>query len=340
MINQEKQYYRIDPGYIVDKPLYNSYLDYQNHNNVPPSNPNPNYPAGAAPGQYATSQKMYSLNGSTNRTGLEMVLKVMAGDKVDIFGRSYHTNYSSVSNGNSTSLSLFQIMSGIISSPSNAIGVKGVTASQLESWNSSLLPGTFIRGQNYETGTTIPKAYINYIFLDEQFRYVSGGASRVGSAGAVKQHWSELSNIAAQKNGYLLVYVSNESNFTVFFDNLQVVHKPGPIVEETHYYPFGLTMAGISSKAANTLENKKQKFQGQELASKEFSDGSGLDLYEFKWRMHDPQIGRFWQLDPLCEKYAYNSTYAFSENKVVAHRELEGLEAENVISKFKTYMIY
>jgi hypothetical protein len=33
----------------------------------------------------------------------------------------------------------------------------------------------------------------------------------------------------------------------------------------------------------------------------------------------------------LAEKYVYNSTYAFSENKVTSHRELEGLEAELAI---------
>jgi RHS repeat-associated protein len=81
-------------------------------------------------------------------------------------------------------------------------------------------------------------------------------------------------------------------------------------------------MAGISSKAAGKLENKKQKFQGQEL-----DDDLGLNWYGFKWRNHDPQIGRFIEVDPLSEKYVYNSTYAFSENKVTAHVELEGLEA-------------
>ncbi len=88
-------------------------------------------------------------------------------------------------------------------------------------------------------------------------------------------------------------------------------------------------MAGISSKATPTLDNK-YKFQGQEFSSKEFTDDTGLDIYEFKWRTHDSQIGRFWQSDPLADKYRHNSNYVFSENKVIAHREFEGLEAWTV----------
>ncbi|HMR85489.1 MAG TPA: RHS repeat-associated core domain-containing protein [Niabella sp.] len=120
--------------------------------------------------------------------------------------------------------------------------------------------------------------------------------------------------------------MSNESLVDVFFDNLQVVHTRGPILEETHYYPFGLTMEGISSKALNEIVENKVKFQNQEFATKEFSDDSGLDMYEFKYRMHDPRIGRFWQIDPLSDDYRYNSTYAFSENRVTSGVELEGLE--------------
>ena len=87
-------------------------------------------------------------------------------------------------------------------------------------------------------------------------------------------------------------------------------------------------MQGISYKAAGTMANKEHTFQDQR-----FDDDFELNWVQFKWRNHDPQTGRFVEIDPLAEKYVYNSTYAFSENKVVAHRELEGLESEPVNKK-------
>jgi RHS repeat-associated protein len=142
-------------------------------------------------------------------------------------------------------------------------------------------------------------------------------------------HKHILANLPVTASGYLYIYTSNETeNVDVFFDNLQVTQVRGPLLEEDHYYPFGLSMAGISDKAlkGNYAENKI-RFQKQELQNKEFSDGSGLEMYEFKYRFDDPQTGRFWSIDPLASQYEYNSPYAFSEDKVISHVELEGLEA-------------
>jgi hypothetical protein len=47
----------------------------------------------------------------------------------------------------------------------------------------------------------------------------------------------------------------------------------------------------------------------------------------YKFRIHDPRLGRFFAVDPLSASYPWNSTYAFSENRVLDAIELEGLEA-------------
>ena len=131
-------------------------------------------------------------------------------------------------------------------------------------------------------------------------------------------------------NGYLYIYCSNESNIPVYFDNLQVVHNHGPLMEETHYYPFGLTMAGISSKAAGEMETKYKFNKGNELQHKEFSDGSGLELYDAHYRMQDPQLGRFWQIDALAGATTDISSYVFGSDNPISRNDPFGLYDNNM----------
>jgi hypothetical protein len=49
--------------------------------------------------------------------------------------------------------------------------------------------------------------------------------------------------------------------------------------------------------------------------------------------MHDPRIGRFLSIDPLTRSYPFYSPYAFSGNRVIDSRELEGLEPLSMIDK-------
>ncbi|MFZ2782798.1 MAG: RHS repeat-associated core domain-containing protein, partial [Sediminibacterium sp.] len=167
-----------------------------------------------------------------------------------------------------------------------------------------------------------PKAYLNWLLLDEQYRYAGGGYEQVGDNEEFKTHIK--TGLTVNKNGYLYIYVSNETpNVDVFFDNVQVSHVRGPLMEETHYYPFGLTMAGISSKAAGKLENK-YKFGDKELQNREFTDGSGLEMYDFGQRNYDQQIGRWWQIDPMSEARNWVTPFNYVQNNPITRIDPDG----------------
>ncbi|MEQ9263154.1 MAG: RHS repeat-associated core domain-containing protein [Owenweeksia sp.] len=64
-------------------------------------------------------------------------------------------------------------------------------------------------------------------------------------------------------------------------------------------------------------------FNGQEQDDEIKGTGNSVN---FKFRVHDPRLGRFLSIDPLAANYPWNSPYAFAENKVIQFIELEGAE--------------
>ena len=79
----------------------------------------------------------------------------------------------------------------------------------------------------------------------------------------------------------------------------------------------------LNKSVQNLRSDYRYGFQGQEKDDEVKGEGNSVN---YKYRMHDPRIGRFFAIDPLASKYPHNSPYAFSENRVIDGVELEGLE--------------
>ena len=280
------------------------------------------------------------LNGSGIRQGPAIILKVMSGDKLDLSVRYYYNQASGTTNG---SLTGTDILSSVAAGVFSLTGGTHGTAASLGNTSTSPLLGalnSFISDPSRPFDNSKPKAYLNWVLLDNQFKYVSSsnqsGAAQVqspGTNGGQLQAPIGITGLPITTSGYLYIYLSNETQHQdVFFDNLSIVHYPGPMLEETHYYPFGLTMAGISDRAIKPqyFENKF-RLGGKELQDEEFADGSGLEAYDFGARYYDPQIARWQQVDPLAEQMRRWSPYAYGFDNPVRFVDPTGMKGKDTV---------
>lgn len=261
------------------------------------------YPDDEAAGKNQFVAKLNAKDGG-KKIGPSLVLRVMAGDTIQIGARAFYKSNGPKDNKDATPE---EMLAGLL----QAFGGKAVgDASHGAIQEDNLSPfGNMtsndyrhLKEKNQEEGQkNRPKAYLNFVLFDDQFNLVDANSG----VRQVKDAADELQTLSVDKmtvgqSGFLYVYTSNEVQQDVFFDNLAVAVNSGPLLEETHYYPYGLTMAGISSNALKGLnypENRK-KYNGIEY-TKDFD----LNQYDAFYRTLDPQIGRWRQIDPAVENF-------------------------------------
>lgn len=246
--------------------------------------------------------------------GPATMLTVSNGDKVYMETYAKYTQ-STGSNGVLATATLASALTtpfGIVNS--------GETAALYQSINSNLGTVSAARGSS----TTIPRAYIVWIFFNSSYQFVNAGGQSITAA--AYNSFEKLSvSFTANQIGYLYVYVANESNINpnafVYFDETYVVHEKNnltlQVLQASDYYPFGLPFNQFQSdrlkevSTGNYVPELRNRYM---LQSQELQKDLDLTQYQFQWRMYDPILGRWPALDPKAMELSGWSPYAFSLN--------------------------
>jgi len=153
------------------------------------------------------------------------------------------------------------------------------------------------------TGTAQVTDYVN------GFQYLNGSLQFFPhSEGYVKPNGT---------NAYLYVYQYKDhlGNVRLSYadcDGNGSINPATEILEENHYYPFGLEQAGYNElvNSCRNEEAEQYKYNG-----KEYEDSFGLNSYEMDLRQYDPAMARWVVQDPVIH-HDYSPYSAFDNNPV------------------------
>ncbi len=229
------------------------------------------------------------LNGSANeKYGLARSLSVVPGDVVSAEVYAKYVDPTSSNWNAALTTPMGQI----------AAGTAGVVVDGANYNNST--PTFPFPNQNGTSGSsgTGPKAYLNWLVFDKNYTFLDGGYTRLTTAAKetgtdVPHEYLASPKINITQPGYVYIYLSNEeaTPIEVYFDDFNVTQvQNANVIQAENYYMFGLVFN--SYQRENSVPNRK-KFNGIE----EVTD-LGLNVYTAFYRVDDPAIGRWWQIDP------------------------------------------
>lgn len=135
----------------------------------------------------------------------------------------------------------------------------------------------------------------------------------------------------AQPNGYVTVNGGNYNYVYQYKDHLGNVRlsytKDGSgnlqIVEENHYFPFGMKHTGYNNVVSSLGNSIADRY---DFNGKETLENFGLTITEMDFRQYDHALGRFNGIDLLAESAGFNKTpYHFTGNNPIIGSDPSGL---------------
>lgn len=118
-----------------------------------------------------------------------------------------------------------------------------------------------------------------------------------------------------------------EFNVKDHLGNVRMVLKEdGTMLQENHYYPFGLVMKGLGTNAVASLKDKTSPKNNYLYNDKELQTDFDLNWEDYGARMLDVSIPGFGTMDPHAESYYSISPYAYCGGNPISRVDPTGMD--------------
>ncbi len=203
--------------------------------------------------------------------------------------------------------------------------------------------------------------FIEYIYMADGKKFQKKTVDYLGGSSATIEYFNGYQYKGGQlqffphPEGYVNVtnsdggnYYNYVFNYTDHLGNIRLSYGIDPslgvlkIIEENHYYPFGLkhtnynsdqliyqkgSEGGIALKRPGPttppVPSYKYKYSGKEL-----QDELGLNMYDFGARNYDPALGRWMNIDPKAENSRRWTPYNYAYNNPLVFVDPDGMQAD------------
>ena len=247
--------------------------------------------------------------------GLKLSLQVMAGDTIEISAKAF---YNIDNNFPGNSMNIAPIVGGILAGMTNSVITVTGESSQLvnnlgtKAGNSIMLSNLPNDDQNNKT--VQPKSGLNFVLYNSRFDVVDENTGYL----PVDDNINVVQNLASDKlvmteAGFLEIFVNNDAQTPVYYDNMMVTMSSSSVTEVNAYYPYGYIITDLSTPNASQGIINAYKYNNKELQT-----DHDLHWLDYGARMYDSR-GRagWWTPDPLAEKYYSVSPYVYCANNPI-----------------------
>ncbi len=272
------------------------------------------------PDKNPLNQKLSKVPGKSR--GPSIMLQVMAGDTIEISAKAFY-NIDKAMPGVTPDIA--PVLGSAIAAMSNPTNVIVGEASQL-AMDLGATPSTSVAlisppSEGPGEADPTPEAGINFVLYNNSFEVVdeNTGVIKLEDKINIIQNLT-TDKIVIQQAGFFEIFINNEAQTPVYFDNLMVAHATADVLEVNAYYPFGMIIPQLSYLASAEKKNY-YKYNAKEL-----QEELELNWLDYGARVMTPAVGRFWVPDPLAENHYNLSPYVYALNNPIRFIDPFGLD--------------